>query len=85
MLSNLTRLPLLFISGVFVPIPQMPVLTRCLAPLSPLSYCVDLIRVGFGEPHYFPLWVDAAALLGFAFAFLTAARYWHLRSRQRGR
>ena len=85
MLSNLTRLPLIFISGVFVPIPQMPVLTRCLAPLSPLSYCVDLIRVGFGEPHYFPLWVDAAALLGFAFAFLTAARYWHLRSRQRGR
>ena len=44
---------------------------------------VDLIRVGFGEAHYFPLWLDAAALLGFTAAFLTAALHWHLRSRQK--
>jgi len=37
MLSNLVRLPLLFLSGIFVPLDQMPVWARWIAPIAPLS------------------------------------------------
>ena len=84
MLSNLVRLPLIFVSGIFVPIAQMPAWGRWLAPLSPLSYAADLIRGGFGEPHYFPMWLDVAALLAFAAGFFAIARRLHWRARQKG-
>ena len=54
LLSNLVRLPLLFVSGVFLPIAQMPLWARWIAPVSPLSYAGDLIRSGFGQKAYFP-------------------------------
>jgi ABC-2 type transport system permease protein len=61
----------------------MPAWGRWLAPLSPLTYSADLIRGGFGEPNYFARWVDAAALVGFALAFLAAARFLHQKTRDR--
>jgi ABC-2 type transport system permease protein len=83
MLSNLVRLPVIFVSGVFVPLAQMPVWGRSLAPLSPLSYSADLIRVAFGETHYFPWWVDGLALVGFTIAFLWLAHWLHRWTRDR--
>lgn len=83
MLSNLVRLPVIFVSGVFIPLAQMPAWGRWLAPLSPLSYSADLVRVGFGETRYFPFWVDVAALIGFTVAFLWLAHWLHRRTRDR--
>jgi len=77
MLSSLVRLPLIFISGVFVPHADMPAWGQWLSPLSPLSYSADLIRVGFGGAAYFPVSLDLAALMGFAALFLGTARYVH--------
>jgi len=77
MLSSLVRLPLIFISGVFVPHADMPAWGQWLAPLSPLSYSADLIRVGFGGTAYFPVPFDIAALIGFAALFLATARFIH--------
>ena len=54
MLSSLVRLPLIFISGVFVPHAEMPPWGQWLSPLSPLSYSADLIRVGFGGDALLP-------------------------------
>lgn len=81
MLCNLVRMPLIFISGVLVPLAEMPGWSRALAPLSPLSYCADVIRAAFGGEPYFPLWLDVAALALFCFAFLLAARFFHRRTR----
>lgn len=81
MLSNLVRMPLIFISGVFVPLAEMPAWSRRLAPLSPLSYCADLVRAAFGARHYFPVWLDFSALAGASLAFLLAARFFHHRAR----
>jgi ABC-2 type transport system permease protein len=58
----------------------MPVWGRWLAPLSPLSYSADLIRVSFGEYQYFPLWMDLAALIGFTLAFLGLAHFLHCKT-----
>lgn len=83
MLSNLVRLPLIFVSGVFVPHAQMPQWGQWLSPLSPLSYCADLIRVGFGSPSYFGIATDVAAPVGFIVAFTAAAHFFHRRTRGR--
>lgn len=85
MLSNLVRLPLIFVSGVFVPHAQMPSWGQWLAPFSPLSYSADLIRIGFGQAAYFGAGADVAALSFFAVALLVAARLFHARARARGR
>ena len=77
MLCNLVRMPLIFISGVLVPLAEMPGWSRALAPLSPLSYCTDVIRAAFGASSYFPIWADALALAAFTCAFLLAARFFH--------
>jgi ABC-2 type transport system permease protein len=85
MLSNLVRLPLIFVSGVFVPLAEMPAWGRWLAPCSPLSYAADLIRVGFGGPGHFPSWADALALPAFALAFLALARRVHRVAQEKAR
>jgi ABC-2 type transport system permease protein len=83
MLSNLVRLPLIFVSGVFVPHAQMPQWGQWLSPLSPLSYCADLIRVGFGGTAYFSVAMDVLALAGFSLSFMIAAHFFHRRTRDR--
>jgi len=85
MLSSLVRLPLIFISGVFVPHADMPAWGQWLSPLSPLSYSADLIRVGFGGAAYFPVPLDIAALIGFAALFLATARFIHRVTRDKAR
>ena len=83
MLSNLVRLPIIFVSGVFAPFAQMPEWGRWLAPLSPLSYGADLIRVGFGEASQFGSVTDATALAAFTVVFLWMAHWLHGRTRNR--
>jgi ABC-2 type transport system permease protein len=83
MLTNLVRLPLIFVSGVFVPISEMPAWGQWLSPLSPLSYASDLIRIGFGESGHWSVLVDALALAAFAAGFVVVAHYLHQRMRDR--
>jgi ABC-2 type transport system permease protein len=85
MLSNLVRLPLIFVSGVFVPHAEMPAWGQWLAPLSPLSYSADLIRVGFGGTRYFLPSVDIAALLALSGCFLVLTRVIHRATQARVR
>ena len=85
MLSNLVRLPLIFVSGVFIPLGEMPAWGQRLAPFSPRSYSADLIRYGMGGTNYFPVAVSVCALLGFAAVFLWLALVLHRRSQARAR
>lgn len=85
MLSNLVRLPLIFVSGVFVPLAEMPAWGRWLAPFSPLSYSADLIRAGFGGAQYFPTVTSVAVLLGFSAGFLLLTRVIHRATQSRAR
>jgi len=84
LLSNLVRLPLLFVSGIFVPIAEMPAWARWVAPVSPLSYAGDLIRRGFGQPGYFPGWVSVLMLAVFTAALFWGACRFHRRWRAKG-
>jgi len=84
LLSNLVRLPLLFVSGIFLPIARMPAWARWVAPISPLSYAGDLIRCGFGQQAYFPLWLSPIMLVGFTAALMWGACRFHRRWRAKG-
>ena len=84
MLSNLVRLPLIFVSGVFVPLADLPAWSQWVGVLSPLSYCVDLVRASLGETAIFPPWVSAGALVAFAAAFVALAVLFHRRRRWTG-
>jgi len=84
MLSNLVRLPLIFVSGVFVPFASGPAWTRVIAPLSPLSYCTDLVRAAYGAKGYFPVWLDILMLVAFGTAFVLVALLFHRRARITG-
>lgn len=71
---NLVRFPMLFISGVFVPLESMPDFLQPIAYLMPLTYAVDALRqtvLGTGEP--FMLLTDMAALSLFLALFLGSA------------
>jgi ABC-2 type transport system permease protein len=84
LLTNLVRLPLLFVSGIFVPIRQMPVWARWIAPLSPLSYAGDLIRTAFGDSAFFPVWLSLLMLLVFTTVLFLASCKFHNMWRARG-
>jgi len=84
LLSNLVRLPLLFVSGIFLPIRDMPAWARWIAPISPLSYAGDMIRGGFGQAPYFPAWLSPLMLVGFSAVLFAGACAFHRRWRAKG-
>jgi ABC-2 type transport system permease protein len=65
MVLNVVRLPLMFISGIFVAISTLPLYGRVLAWFSPVSYAADLLNKGLGFKHYFGVPTDLLMLVGF--------------------
>jgi ABC-2 type transport system permease protein len=84
LLSNLIRLPLLSVSGIFMPIGQMPVWVRWIAPLSPLSYASALIRSAFRRSPFFPVWLSMLMLVLFTLAFFMTSCKFHNMWRAKG-
>jgi ABC-2 type transport system permease protein len=82
--STLVRWPLMFISGIFIPLEEMATWTRVLASVSPLTYAQDLMNhavlgVGLLNP-----WLDLAVLLLSGILFLVPSMLMHRRSQQLG-
>ncbi len=80
MLSSLVKFPLVFISGIFVPLEQMPFWGLALSYISPLTYFTDLVRYSFMGNHFFPVWADLAALAVFTLLFTVVTMYLHTRT-----
>jgi ABC-2 type transport system permease protein len=66
---NLVRLPLIFVSGTFIPLDAMPAIGRWISYLSPLTYGNDLIQRAYGQPAYFDPFVSVGMLVLFFIAF----------------
>ena len=75
MLAALVRFPLIFISGVFIPISELPDAARAVTFCSPLTYLVDGLGGTMNQGGYFPLWLDAIVLVAFTAVFLTLASW----------
>jgi ABC-2 type transport system permease protein len=73
MLSSMIKFPLIFISGVFIPLEELPVLGITISAISPLTYFTDLARYSIQGTSYYPIAVDILALIAFTVAFLFLA------------
>ncbi|MFQ5903131.1 MAG: ABC transporter permease [Candidatus Binatia bacterium] len=73
-LMNFLRFPILFISGVFMPIEALPSWVKPIALASPLTYVVELLRFGISGRSYFSSpWICALGAAGFlALSWLVA-------------
>jgi len=70
MVSNLVKFPLVFISGIFIPIQGWG---RIVASVSPLTYFTDLVNYCTQGNSYYSVFVDFIALIGFTSLFLIVA------------
>ena len=80
MLSAMVKFPLVFISGIFIPLTQLPAWARGIACISPLTYFTDIARYCIAGQSYFPVGVDLLALVGFTLLFVLLATQLHQRT-----
>ncbi len=72
---NLIRLPLIFISGVFLPIKELPAILRSLAYISPLTYSVDMAGEVFLNKSFIGMNLSLLILTLFGVIFFMLSRY----------
>jgi ABC-2 type transport system permease protein len=70
MLSTLIKFPILFISGVFIPIERLPSWGVIAASASPLTYFTDLTIYSITGTSYYHVMLDFTILAGFTIFFL---------------
>lgn len=83
LLSTLVKFPLLFISGIIIPLEKMPVLGRILASISPLTYFVDLMRGTFQGFNYYSSLLNLISLIVSGMVFLAIAIIGHKKALER--
>jgi ABC-2 type transport system permease protein len=70
MLSSMIKFPLVFISGIFIPIEELPVWGKIISSISPLTYFTDLAKYSIQGNSYYPIEVNIVVLIAFTIAFL---------------
>jgi ABC-2 type transport system permease protein len=76
---NLVRFPLIFISGVFIPLAALPAFGQMLAYVSPLTYANDLIQGGYYGKTVLNPFIDLVMLIVFILIFQVVANYLYKR------
>lgn len=84
MFSSLIRFPLIFISGIFIPLEKLQGIGKGLSYISPITYLVDLFNFSFKGEHFIPLTIDITVLFIFSVIFLFLANRFHQRNLMRG-
>ncbi|MFA5722337.1 MAG: ABC transporter permease, partial [Candidatus Paceibacterota bacterium] len=79
LIASIIKFPLIFISGVFIPITEMGVL-KILSFFSPLTYYTDLARYSIQGTSYFSPVVDLLVLSVFTIFLFVIAVKWHEKS-----
>jgi ABC-2 type transport system permease protein len=74
---NFVRIPLMFVSGMFIPLSELPDLAVYAALLSPLTHTLDLARLGMGGFSYFGWQVNLLLLIIWTIVFMVIGRYFH--------
>jgi ABC-2 type transport system permease protein len=80
MLSSLVKFPLVFISGVFISLEQLPQWGIIIASLSPLTYFTDLARQIILGSGFYPPIIDFLMIAVFTAIFAIAAIKLHERT-----
>ena len=80
MISSLVRFPLVFLSGIFIPVFKLPLWGKALAYASPLTYFTDIARYSYGLKPALPLHIDFAVLILYSILFFALAVKLHERA-----
>ena len=80
---NFVRIPLLFVSGVYIPIKDLPSWGQTASALSPLTHTIELVRFGLGGENFFGLTVNVIVLGLYLTAFLLVGIRFHIMNQKR--
>jgi len=80
---NFVRIPLLFISGVFTPIRELPTWMQAVTILSPLTHTVELAKYSSGGETFFGPVLNIAILIAYAAAFLFMGIRFHIMNQRK--
>jgi ABC-2 type transport system permease protein len=74
---NFFRIPLMFISGIFIPLEQMPTVGIYAALLSPLTHTLDLLKLGIDGESFFSMPINITILSVWMLLFLYIGQMFH--------
>jgi len=80
MIASVVKFPVVFISGIFIPLDELPAWGQAIAYISPLTYFTDIARNCIEGRGHLPLALDFAALIAFTVLFLLVAMTLHQRT-----
>jgi ABC-2 type transport system permease protein len=83
MFTVAVRFPVIFISGVFIPLDELPTWGQAISYISPLTYFTDIARICIQGRGHLPLALDFIALIAFTILFLLVAMKMHQRTMPR--
>ena len=83
MIAAVVKFPVVFISGVFIPLDQLPAWGQAVAYISPLTYFTDIARYSIQGRGHLPIAIDLLVLLAFTALFLVVAMKLHQRTMPR--
>ncbi len=77
-IAQIVQFPMMFLSGIFIPIEIMPKSMKPVFDAIPLTYLGDLLRqIMVGAPPVYSPWVDVAVLLAWTVgSFILAIKFW---------
>lgn len=84
MLSSLIRFPLIFISGIFVPLQKLQGVGKFLSYLSPITYVVDILNFSLKGTSSVSLTFNFMALFAFSAGFVFLSNRFHKRNLMKG-
>lgn len=84
MFSSLIRFPLIFISGIFIPLDNLQGIGKVIAYFSPITYLVDIFNFSFKGRTCISLIIDFAALFIFSVIFISLSNRLHKKNLMKG-
>lgn len=74
---NFVSIPLMFVSGMFIPLERMPAASTYAAFLSPLTHTLDLLKLGMGDISHFGWAANIGILITWLIVFLFVGQMFH--------
>jgi len=83
MIASVVKFPVVFISGIFIALDELPAWGQAIAYISPLTYFTDIARGCVQGRGHLPATVDLAVLIAFTVLFLLLTTKLHQRTMPR--
>jgi ABC-2 type transport system permease protein len=80
---NFVRIPLLFVSGVFIPVKELPEIGQIVSMFSPLTHSIELVRYGLGGETFFSPILNIVVIFLYLVTFMFLGIRFHVMSQKK--